>query len=531
MSAIWQILERAERLHPDRAATLEGRDAADYRRFGARIRRMAAFLRSRGVGPGERVAILEWNTAAFLEAYFAAAGLGAILVPLNVRLAPPEQARVLAHCGARWLLASSGFADTIGRALEESETTATLRGILWLDARPQEPVSRGLGLEEHAYAALRDAGEPAFEPARVSASDVAHLYYTSGTTGRPKGVMLTHGNVTTHALAAVAELRIDSTDTWGHFAPLFHLADAWATFAFTWVGARHVLLPRFEPADALRTISAERVTITNLVPAMLNLMVRHPRLGEYDLSSMRAILSGGAPIAPQVVRAVSAAFGCEYVQTYGMTETSPFLTLSLLSPKLRALPPDEQLAWRAKTGRPFLTVELEVRAEDGSLVSPDGATAGEICVRGPTVMPGYWNDAEATRAAFDARGFLRTGDLAVLDAEGYVNIVDRKKDMIISGGEKVYSTEIEHVLYRHAAVLEAAVYGLPDEKWGERVCAAVVLRSGASAGAAELEAHCRTELAGFKVPREFRFLDALPRTGSGKITKQPLRERDGRGRT
>jgi fatty-acyl-CoA synthase len=530
MSGIWQILERAERLYPDRAATLEGREGADYRRFGARARRMAAFLRSRGVGPGERVAILEWNTAAFLEAYFAAAGLGAVLVPLNVRLAPPEQARVLAHCGARWLFASSGFADTIARTLAESETAPALRGILWLDARPEEHAARGLGVEEHVYAAVRDAGEPAFEPARVSASDVVHLYYTSGTTGRPKGVMLTHGNVTTHALAAIAELRIASDDTWGHFAPLFHLADAWATFAFTWVGARHVLLPRFEPSDALRTISAERVTITNLIPAMLNLMVRHPRLAEFDLSSMRAILSGGAPIAPTVVRAVSAAFGCEYVQTYGMTETSPYLTLSLLSPKLRELPAEDQLAWRAKTGRPFLTVELEVRAEGGSLVPPDGATVGEICVRGPTVTPGYWNDPEATRAAFDERGFLRTGDLAVLDAEGYVNIVDRKKDMIITGGEKVYSTEVEHVLHLHEAVLEVAVYGVPDEKWGERVCAAVVLRPGASAGAVELETHCRRELAGYKVPREYEFVAALPRTGSGKITKQPLRDRAGRGR-
>ncbi|TAJ16386.1 MAG: hypothetical protein EPO68_11180, partial [Planctomycetota bacterium] len=418
---------------------------------------------------------------------------------------------------------AAGFADLVARTLAQAERAA-LRGVLWLDERPAVFAARSPSLAEHLYPDFRDAAEPRFEPARVAATDVAHLYYTSGTTGRPKGVMLTHGNVTTHALAAIAELGIASTDTWGHFAPLFHLADAWATFAFTQVGARHVLVPRFEPELALAAIASSRVTITNLVPAMLNLMVRHPRLAEHDLSSMRAILSGGAPIAPEVVRAVSAAFGCEYVQTYGMTETSPYLTLSLLSPKLRALPPDEQLAWRAKTGRPFLTVELEVRGENGAPVPPDGTSVGEICVRGPTVTPGYWRDEEATRAAFDERGFLRTGDLAVLDAEGFVNIVDRKKDMIITGGEKVFSTEVEHVLYAHAAVLEAAVYGVPDATWGERVCAAVALRDGRNASADELIAHCRRELAGYKVPREFRFVDALPRTGSGKITKQPLRD-------
>jgi acyl-CoA synthetase (AMP-forming)/AMP-acid ligase II len=528
LTGIFGLLERAERLHADRVATLEGSAVTDYRAFGARARRLAAFLRAHGVRGGDRVAILEWNTAAYLEAYFAAAGLGAILVPLNVRLAPTEQARVLEHAGVSWVLASAGFSDLLARTLELC-TSASVRGVLWLDARPAQFAARSPQLAERGYAELRDSGEPRFEPARVEAADVAHLYYTSGTTGRPKGVMLTHGNVATHAQAAIAELSIAATDTWGHFAPLFHLADAWATFAFTQVGARHVLVPRFEPEVALATIAHARVTITNLVPAMLNLMVRHPRLAEHDLSAMRAILSGGAPIAPEVVRAVSAAFGCEYVQTYGMTETSPYLTLSLLSPKLRALPSEEQLAWRAKTGRPFRTVELEVRDERGALVPPDGATVGEICVRGPTVTPGYWRDDEATRAAFDERGFLRTGDLAVLDAEGFVNIVDRAKDMIITGGEKVYSTEVEHVLYAHAAVLEVAVYGVPDEQWGERVCAAVVLRCGASASADELAAHCRRDLAGYKVPREFRFLDALPRTGSGKITKQPLRAEHPRG--
>jgi acyl-CoA synthetase (AMP-forming)/AMP-acid ligase II len=236
------------------------------------------------------------------------------------------------------------------------------------------------------------------------------------------------------------------------------------------------------------------------------------------------MLSGGAPIAPEVVRRILATFGCDYVQTYGMTETSPYLTLSLLTPELQQLPPEAQLAFKCKTGRPFRGITLRVVDEAGQPVAQDGRSVGEIRVRGATVTPGYWQNPEATAAAFDAHGFLRTGDLATIDEHGYVDIVDRKKDVIKTGGESVYSIEVENVLYAHPAVLEAAVFGTPDELWGERVTAAVVLRRAASATASELIAFCRDRIAHFKAPREVRFLAALPRTGSGKITKKRLRD-------
>jgi acyl-CoA synthetase (AMP-forming)/AMP-acid ligase II len=283
------------------------------------------------------------------------------------------------------------------------------------------------------------------------------------------------------------------------------------------------MVPRFDAAATLAAFERERVTITNLVPTMLNLMVKHPRCGDFDYASLRLLLSGGAPIAPEVVRAIVETFGCEYVQTYGMTETSPYLTLSVLKAHLRERPAAEQLRWRAKTGRPFVAVELRVVAPDGRDVAADEREVGEIVVRGPTVTPGYWRRPEATVEAF-RDGWLLTGDLAVVDAEGYVTIVDRRKDMIITGGENVYSTEVEHALYRHPAVLEAAAYGIPDPVWGELVAVAVVPRPGVACSVAELDAFCAGALAAFKRPRRIDLLAELPKTGSGKILKRALRD-------
>jgi fatty-acyl-CoA synthase len=303
---------------------------------------------------------------------------------------------------------------------------------------------------------------------------------------------------------------------------MFHLADAWATFAITAVGGRHVFLPHFAPAPALDLLVDERVTITNLVPTMLHRMVAEPGAGARDYA-LRVMLSGGAPSAPEVVRRILQTFRCDYVQTYGMTETSPYLTLGLLPPELQRLPPDEQLSWKCKTGRAFAGIELRVVADDGSDVPRDGRTAGEILVRGATVTPGYWRDPAATAAAFDADGFLFTGDLATIDEHGFVDIVDRKKDVIKTGAESVYSIEVENALHEHPAVLECAVFGLPDPTWGERVAAAVVLRSGHSATADELISFVRERIAAYKAPRRMFFRDALPRTGSGKIQKRVLR--------
>jgi len=283
------------------------------------------------------------------------------------------------------------------------------------------------------------------------------------------------------------------------------------------------MVGQFEPETVMSTIKTEHITLSNLIPTMLNLMIKHPRIGEFDFSSLRVILSGGAPIAPQVVRSIMESFGCDYIQTYGMTETSPYLTFSILKQHLQDLSPEDQLKYKSRTGRPFMAVDLKVVDETGAPVKADDQQVGEIWVRGDTVTPGYWNLPQETEQAF-ADGWLRTGDLAVVDAEGYVNIVDRRKDMIVTGGENVYSTEVENVLYMHPKVLEAAVFGIPDEKWGESVTAAVVLKPNETATETEIVKFCKTHQASYKTPKSIIFLDELPKTGSGKITKKALRD-------
>ncbi len=497
---IWELFMEARSCFGERLAVREGGRSTTYAELERRVRSRAADWRSLGLAPRERVAILDHNSRAFLESYFAAAGLGAILCPLNTRLAVPELAAILADSGARVCLASRAFASQVDALRERASPVECWP---WAEDEPRaEPDS--------------------FDPAAVGPQDLAQLYYTSGTTGRPKGVMLTHENVCVHAATAARELSLSQGDRWGHFAPLFHLADAWATFAITQVGGVHVLAPRFEADAAVELIEREGVTLTNLIPTMLGRLVESPRARDASFASLRLVLSGGAPISPALVQQVLEVLGCEYAQTYGMTETSPYLTLGLLPESLRSLPDQERSRLRARTGRPFAAVELQVVDEAGRAVPRDDRTVGEIRVRGPTVTCGYWNNPEETAAAI-RDGWLYTGDLAVIDVHGFVNIVDRKKDMILTGGENVYSTEVENALYEHPAVLEAAVFGLPDEAWGEAVHAAVVLKGARAASAEELIGFCRARIAAYKAPRSIEFLPELPKTGSGKIAKHELR--------
>jgi acyl-CoA synthetase (AMP-forming)/AMP-acid ligase II len=340
--------------------------------------------------------------------------------------------------------------------------------------------------------------------------------------------MLSHKNVMTHALGTIAEIHLTDRDVWIHVAPLFHLADAWATWAITWVGGTHVLVREFDSKTVLETIEREKVTLTNLIPTMLNLMVNSSEVGKYDYSSLRVLLSGGAPIAPEVVKKIVQTFKCDYIQTYGMTETSPYLTLSLLKGHLKQLDEPEQLRFKSKTGREFIGVELKVVNDRGKEVKQDEKEVGEIIVRGDIVTKGYWKLPEETAKAI-RDGWLYTGDMAVIDEEGYVTIVDRKKDMILTGGENVYSTEVENVLYMHPAILECAVVGVPDEKWGEAVKGIVVIKQGQTATEQEIILFCKDRIAHYKAPKSIDFIEALPRTGSGKIQKKGLRDQYWKG--
>jgi len=507
---VWAILERAAEAWPDAVAyTTEGRagaggTAAAAVNWGEVARRAASLARglsAEGVRAGDRVALAEWNSATFLEVTFAVAGLGAALVPLNTRLARREVDEVLGDAEPCLLLANRAFEETLGG--RELPTW-------WIEGGPNNVEALYV---EHGP----------FTPARPDPTTPAFLYYTSGTTGRAKGVILTHRNVVRHAEAATTELDLAADDVWGHVAPMFHLADAWATLALTLVGARHTFLPRFDPAAALALFERDGVTVTNLVPTMLQRMLAAaPGVG-FKGGALRLVLSGGAPIAPATVRAVLDTFRCEYVQTYGLTETSPYLTLSVLESHHRKLDLDAQLARRARTGRPFETVELLVVDEHGQPVPRDDRAVGEVLARGDTVTPGYWKRPEETARAF-RDGWFRTGDLATIDREGWLNVVDRAKDVIKTGGESVFSAEVEAALLEHPAVLEVATYGAPHADWGEEVRAAVVLKEGRAATPDELRTHCRARLAGYKVPKVIELMADLPRTGSGKVAKRLLRD-------
>ena len=512
------ILEKALSLYADSEAVVSGKHRFTYREFARRIWALATFLRKTGVGPGDCVAVLHQNRHEFLEVYFAAAQIGAVLNPLNFRLSPRELAFILNDSGAGTLIAASRFRDGVE---ELGGLDTPLKRVIWTGQGERGAAFEALDYEEILQTHATDTAPPVPDG---DDDEVAHLYYTSGTTGRPKGVMLSHRNVCTHALAAIAELGITDRDRWIHAAPLFHLADAWATFAVTWVGGRHVIVEDFDPPEVLSIMDRERVTLTNMIPTMLNMLVHTPGVEDRDFSGLRVILSGGSPIAPEVVRRIMDTFGCDYIQTYGMTETSPYLTVSILKDPLTRLPEESRFQYKARTGRPFLGVLLKVVREDGSEVVHDDREVGEIKVQGDIVTRGYWNRPEETAAAI-RDGWLYTGDMAVVDSEGYVNIVDRKKDMIITGGENVYSVEVENVLYAHPAVLEAVVIGVPDPKWGEAVKAVVVLKEGQTAGEEEIIRHCKEQIAGYKAPKSVDFVDTLPRTGSGKLYKKGLKDR------
>jgi acyl-CoA synthetase (AMP-forming)/AMP-acid ligase II len=512
-----EILPRAASLWPEQAAVTCGSHEFTYREVSDRVGRLAAALAKLGVTAGDRVAVLHRNCHRMLEAYFAAVHAGAILVPMNHRLTAADLAYILDDTSCRVMIADDGWCDLATEAITTTHTRCTP---IWSAMGGQtERTVDGPDYE----GLVEEVGEHALPDAASSEDDPANIYYTSGTTGHQKGVVLTHRNISSHALATISELALSDGDTWGHVAPMFHLADAWATWAITWVGGRHVMVGAFEASTVFKTLAECEVTVTNLVPTMLNDMVNHPDSRDIRLPAFRLVMSGGASISPQLVRRVIDTFRCEYVQTYGLTETSPYLTFSLLKEHLRRLPEEDQLRYRSMTGRPALGVELRLVDEEGNDVPADGCTVGEIVARGDRITPGYWQLPDATAEAF-RDGWFHTGDLATVEGEGYFNIVDRKKDVILTGGELVYSTEVENALYDHPAVFEAAVIGVADDRLGESVVAFVVLRNDVSCGADELARHCRDQLAHYKCPRTVGIVEALPKTGSGKISKRALRE-------
>ena len=511
------LLADAALAAPARLGFAHGATRWTYAAAAGRASRCAAALAAAGVGPGDVVAWIGDNTPAAALAYFGAAWAGAVLAPLHLRLTDTDLRRVLEHAGAKAVLVEPAHrARAVGWGLPLLDLHAPA-----LDGDPGSP-STGPPDERPPDERPPDAGRyaPFARPVARAARDAAHLYYTSGSTGTPKGVVLTHGNVVAHARLAAAALDLTARDVWLHAAPMFHLADAWATFAVTLVRGEHRFVPQFREPDVLDAFAAG-VTVTNLVPTMWHALVRHPSTPGRDYRSLRLLLSGGAAIAPDVVRRVRALFGAEYAQTYGLTETSPYLTISRLSAEEARRPEAEALALLTRAGTPMRGVDVAVVDGDGRPVPADGATVGEVVARGPTVTPGYLRNPEADALAF-RDGWFHTGDLARVHPDGRLDLADRTGDVVNSGGEKVFSTDVERALSGAPGVAEVLVVGTPDPHWGQ-VVTAVVVPEGPGPTLAGLQAHARGALADFKVPRRLILVDALPRTASGKWSKREAR--------
>ncbi|MHB8732156.1 MAG: fatty acid--CoA ligase [bacterium] len=515
-----EFRRRAETLFGGKAGVIDGDKRFTYAEFGERSRRLAAVVRDQGVRPGEVVSFLTYNTHHLLEAYYGVLQAGAILNPINIRLHPNDIAYVLNHAESRSLFFHKDFTPMV-EAMRPGLETVREFTVLEPDGTP--PFAG-------EYEALLGRTAPLRDDPDVDENSVAELFYTSGTTGRPKGVALTHRSLYLHALYCIISKRLGDATVHLHVVPMFHVNGWGAPHTITGIGGTHVLLRKIDPVEIFRLVQAERVTDLYAVPAIFNALVNHPEFGKYDLRSLRLLMSGGAPPAPSLVAAMLEKFGCEAFVGYGLTETSPVLTLARPKTHLRQEPPERQLERRTRTGYAILGVEVRVVDEQGRDVPADGEAVGEIVTRSNVVMDRYFKDPEATAAAI-RDGWFHTGDMATMDAEGYASIVDRKKDIIISGGENISSVQIENTLYAHPAVFECAVVPVPDDRWGEVPKALVVLKPGAAATEADVLQFCRERLAGFMVPKSVEFLDALPKGGTGKILKGQLREKYWAGQT
>jgi fatty-acyl-CoA synthase len=494
------IARRARRT-PDRAAVFHGDDRLTYAQLHDRVTRLAHGLRGLGVRRGDRVAYLGPNHPAFLETLFAAGTLGAILVPLNTRLAAPELARHLADSGTRTLIYGSGQDDIVAK-LVSSMPAGDLVAL-------GEPAGGAA-----SYARLLAAGPAPDIDEAVGLDDPCLIMYTSGTTGQAKGATLSHGNITWNAINVVVDADFRNDEVALVVAPLFHTAALNMLCLPTLLKGGAVLIePGFEPGRALGLIEDHRVTSLFGVPAVYDAMAAHPRWAGADLSSLRMLLCGGAPVPEATIRGYTSR-GLAFIQGYGMTEASPGALL------LDAAHVESKVG---SAGVPHFFTDVQVVRPD--LTPAAAGETGEIVVAGPNVMQGYWGQPEALADG----SWLRSGDAGTTDADGYVFVVDRIKDMIISGGENIYPAEAENALREHPAVADCGVIGVPDPRWGEVGRAVVVLRPGVQVSEAELLGFLDGKIARFKIPKSVRFAGTLPRTGTGKILKKRLRETHGDG--
>ncbi len=509
MLTMASALDRARRVHGARPAIVAPDRTYSWAEHIDRVARAAGALGAQGLVPGARIGILSRNSFRQCELFHAGYWSGVIPVPVNVRLAPPEIAYILGHAACRALAVDPALLALLDQpALAAWKERAFVLG----------PAAEAKGLP--AYDDLLAHAPPAHVRDAREDED-AILLYTGGTTGRAKGVRLTHRNIVANALQVTAVLRHGHDDVGLHVAPMFHSADLCQT-AFTLAGGAHAYLPEFTPPALLGAIERARVTFTMLAPTMLIMVLQYPELARHDLSSLRQLLYGSSPMAETWIRrALDALPHVRLVQGYGLTETAPILTFFEHRHHREALEAGrpERLA---AAGQPVPGVDLRIVDDAGREVAV--GTAGEVAVRGPNVTPGYLGLPDVNAETFRG-GWFHTGDVGRLDPDGFLYLLDRKKDLIVTGGENVYSAEVEAALYEHAGVAEAAVIAVPDPVYGEAVFAVIVPKPGSALTDSGLVAHCRSRIGGYKIPRRFAFVDALPKSALGKVLKAELRQR------
>jgi acyl-CoA synthetase (AMP-forming)/AMP-acid ligase II len=504
-----EFARRTRRLHADREAVVDGGLRLTYAQFFDRCDRWSAALQALGVRQGDRVATIAPNTHAQLEAFYAVPQIGAVLVPVNYRLTPQDFGYIVNHSGATVVCVHSDYLDAVDEVRDQMPGVKEF--VAYEGARP------GWLDYESAIA----AASPRFDQPEIGERDLLTINYTSGTTAQPKGVMITHRNAAMNSIGTLLHLPMGVGARYLWTLPMFH-ANGWTyTWTVTAAAATHVCLRKVDPVEVFRLIRDERVTWLCAAPTVLISLASAPDPG--DVPAGVNVVTAGAPPAAATIERLEGKFGWEITQVYGLTETAPFITVCAPLPEHTQLPPEDRAIIKARQGVELLTSgELRVVDGSGKEVPPDGQTVGEIVVRGNVVMQGYYHDPEATGRAM-GDGWFHTGDAAVIHADGYAEIRDRLKDVIISGGENISSVEVEGELLRHPAITEVAIVGLPHDKWGETPHAFVVLASGAVVTEQDVIDFARGRLAHFKAPRGVTFVTELPKTATGKIQKFVLR--------
>ncbi|RYL91016.1 long-chain-fatty-acid--CoA ligase [Sporolactobacillus sp. THM7-4] len=508
------LLKRAVKYYPNKLAVIDGEIRLTYLQLQERVNRLSWMLTGLGVEKGDRVAYLAPNTLQMLEGMFGVMQIGAVTVPLNTRLIPPDYAYIINNSGAKVLMVDADLVPLIEPVKQE------LRQVRHFIVLPSPNGSKREGWT--GYERLL-ATYPAEEPKipEMDELNLASLLYTSGTTGHPKGVMHSHRSLFFNVLNTIIHLKVSDHDVLLHTLPLFHV-NGWGTpFTFTGMGATHVMIRKIDPQHIFKLIEQEKVNIACMAPTVLSMLVNAEKPAEDLSQKIRVVIAGSAP-PPSYVRKVEEQLHWEFVQVYGMTEAAPFLTVSHVKSHLNQSR-DHVYRIKAKAGIGMLNMDVRIVDEQGRDVRPDGKQVGEIVTRGNSVMEGYWRAPDETKKVLKD-GWYYTGDMGTIDAEGYIEIVDRKKDIIISGGENISSIEVEGVIYRHPAILEATVVAVPHELWGEVPHAICVLKDGMTATEKDLIAFCRAHLPSFKAPKSFSFVKELPKTVSGKVQKGKLRK-------